>query len=89
MTLNTGESPNAVRESTLSQILDLNAPAKYSLSPKACAGIIRRAAKRGKELPSMLREALMEVVGQAGGLEAIAEEPDEEEESIEEYEDED
>ena len=90
MTLNTGESPNAVRESTLSQILDLNAPAKYSLSPKACAGIIRRAAKRGKELPSMLREALMEVVGQAGGLEAIAEEPDEEEEtdSEEEYDEE-
>ena len=89
MTLNTGESPNAVRESTLSQILDLNAPAKYYLSPKACAGIIRRAAKRGKELPSMLREALMEVVGQAGGLDMIEEEPDEEEESIEEYEDED
>ena len=77
MTLNTGESPNVVRESTLSQILDLNAPAKYSLSPKACAGIIRRAASRGKELPSMLREALMEVVGQAGGLDNIEEDPEE------------
>ena len=78
MTLNTGESPNAVRESTLSQILDLNAPAKYYLSPKACAGIIRRAEKRGKERPAMLREALMEVIGRAGGMDAIAEEPDEE-----------
>ena len=86
MTLNTGESPNAVRESTLSQILDLNAPAKYSLSPKACAGIIRRAAKRGKELPSMLLEALMEVVGQAGGLNQIEEEPDDPEEAISEEE---
>lgn len=85
----TGVCPSVVRESTLSQILQANAPEKYSLSPKACAGIIRRAEKRGKELPSMLREALMEVVGRAGGLEAIAEEPDEEEESTEEYEDED
>ena len=77
MTLNTGESPNVVRESTLSQILQQNAPEKYSLSPTACAGIIRRAEKRGKELPSMLREALMEVIGRAGGMENIEEEPEE------------
>ena len=77
-TLNTGEFPNDVRESTLSQILQADAPEKYSLSAKACAGIIRRAEKRGKELPSMLREALMEVIGRAGGLESIEEEPEEE-----------
>ena len=88
MTLNTGECPNAVRESTLSQILDLNAPEKYSLSPRACAGIIRRAEKRGKELPDMLRDALMEVVGLAGGLDMIDEEPEEEEEPEEYDEDE-
>lgn len=76
MTLNTGECPNAVRESTLSQILQANVPEKYSLSPKACAGIIRRAQKRGKELPDMLREALMEVVGRAGGLTNIEDEPE-------------
>ena len=78
MMLNTGECPNVVRESTLSQILQANAPEKYSLSPKACAGIIRRAEKRGKELPDMLKEALMEVVGLAGGLDMIEEEPEEE-----------
>ena len=61
-TLNTGECPSAVRESTLSQILQANAPEKYFLSAKACAGILRRAEKRGKELPTMLREALEEVV---------------------------
>ena len=66
MTLNTGEFPSEERESTLSQILDLNAPEKYSLSPKACAGILRRAEKRGKALPDMLRDALMEVVGSDG-----------------------
>lgn len=62
-TLNTGESPSAVEESTLSQILEEDAPEKYSLSAKACAGILRRAERRGKELPQMLREALEEAVG--------------------------
>ena len=63
MMLNFGEYPSDERGSTLSQILDLNAPEKYSLSPRACAGILRRAEKRGKILPDMLKEALMEVVG--------------------------
>ena len=88
MMLNTGECPNAVRESTLSQILQANAPEKYSLSPKACAGIIRRAEKRGKELPDMLKEALMEVVGLAGGLDMIEEDPEEEIEEEQEDEEE-
>ena len=66
MTLNIGEFPSEERGSTLSQILDLNAPEKFSLSQKACAGILRRAAKRGKTLPDMLRDALMEVVGSDG-----------------------
>ena len=61
--LNITESPSDARESTLSQILDLNAPEKYNLSEKACRGILRRAEQRGKELPSMLRDALNEVVG--------------------------
>ena len=76
-TPSTGACPSAVRESTLSQILDLNAPEKYSLSPTACAGIIRRAEKRGKELPDMLKEALMETVGLAGGLNMIEDDPEE------------
>ena len=61
-TPNFGESPSVERESTLSQILQTNAPEKYYLSAKACAGILRRAEKRGKELPRMLKEALEEVV---------------------------
>lgn len=32
---------------------------KYWLSAKACAGILRRASKRGKALPTMLQEALL------------------------------
>ena len=42
----------------LSSILMEDVPDRYSLSPKACRGILRRAAKRGKELPQVLREAL-------------------------------
>ena len=59
---NTGEYPSAAAESTLSSILEVNVPEKYYLSAKACAGILRRAEKRGKELPPMLKEALEEVV---------------------------
>ena len=61
---NTGECPSVVRESTLSQILQADAPEKYYLSPTACEGICRRAMKRGKKLPLMLWEALMEVLEQ-------------------------
>jgi hypothetical protein len=42
----------------LSQILEVNAPEKYHLSAKACEGILRRAERRGKQLPEMLKVAL-------------------------------
>ena len=57
-TPNIGESPSAVRESSLSQILEAEVPAKYFLSERACEGILRRAKARGEELPPMLKEAL-------------------------------
>jgi len=59
-TLNTGESPSAVSASSLSQILqpDADVPLKFSLSAKACHGILRRAKDRGKILPKHLVEAL-------------------------------
>lgn len=50
--------PSVAVESTLSQILEVNAPPKYYLSPTACQGILRRADKRGKELPKLLELAL-------------------------------
>lgn len=55
---NTGESPSEGRESTLSQILEDGPQEKYYLSEKACAGILRRAQKRGKSLPEKLKTAL-------------------------------
>jgi hypothetical protein len=57
-TLDISESPNAVVECSLSQVLEPDAPSKYSLSPKAAAGILRRSERRGKKLPEMLRQAL-------------------------------
>ena len=37
-------------------------PEKYYLSSRACEGILRRAQRRGKELPPMLKEAWEEVL---------------------------
>ena len=67
LTLNTGESPNAVVESTLSQILQAEVPEKYCLSAKACEGILRRAEHRGKPLPEMLRVALEQQIARQNG----------------------
>ena len=48
---------------SLSDILETgDLPPKYFLSAKACAGILRRAANRGKALPGLLRLALLAVV---------------------------
>ena len=58
-TLNTGPAPRKEGGgSTLSQILEASPPAKYYLSKTTCLGILRRAKKRGKELPPVLKQAL-------------------------------
>lgn len=56
------EAPSVAAESTLSQILEEHAPQKYYLSKMACEGILRRAERRGKKLPPMLKEALEQVI---------------------------
>lgn len=53
-----GEFPSVVEESGLWQILEANVPQKYFLSARACAGVLRRAERRGKELPTILKTAL-------------------------------
>ena len=50
--------PNGVGVSRLSQTLVDTPLPKYSLSEKACLGILNRAARRGKELPKELKEVL-------------------------------
>lgn len=54
-----GECPSEENVSLLSQILEDSPLPKYSLSARACQGILRRAENRGKELPSLLKETLL------------------------------
>ena len=67
MTRNTGESPNAAVASRLSQILEATPQEKYSLSAKACQGILRRAERRGKDLPETLKTVLLMQSESGGG----------------------
>ena len=62
LTLNTSEWPSdgAGSSCSLAEILEPEVPPKYWLSPKACRGILRRAEKRGRELPEALAQALRE-----------------------------
>lgn len=62
--LNTGESPREENVSRLSWILEDNVPQKYYLSARACQGILARASRRGKPLPEILKEALLDVIEQ-------------------------
>ena len=59
-TLNILESPKDAAECSLSDILQETraVPARFYLSAKACAGILRRSERRGVTLPSALRDAL-------------------------------
>ena len=62
LTLNTSEFPSNAVECLLSEVLEeLPTASKYSLSPKACRGILRRAAKKGWKLPPLLLQALRSV----------------------------
>ena len=60
--LNSSEWPNAADVCLLSSILEVQSiPRRFYLSAKACAGILRRAARREKVLPPELGEALKAV----------------------------
>lgn len=48
--LNVSEKPNVPVDTKLSQILEENPDSKYNLTATACAGILRRAERRGKKL---------------------------------------
>lgn len=66
-----GEYPREDVESHLLQILEENAHPKYYLSAKACQGILRRAEKRGKELPPTLKTALIAQSASKSELESL------------------
>src|SRR5471030_582274 len=59
---NISKWPNDAAVCSLSQVLERTSiPQKYFLSSKACAGILRRAEKRGRQLPELLAVALRRV----------------------------
>ena len=65
LTLNILEYPSDAVASSLSDVLEAGeVPQRYYLTGTACRGILRRAEKRGKELPGALKSALMGVVSQ-------------------------
>ncbi len=66
-TRSTSESRSAAAACSLSQVLEAEVPSKFYLSARAAAGIIRRAALRGRTLPEPLGQVLR----------AVAEQPDE------------
>ena len=51
---------------SLAQILEPDVAQKYFLSPRACRGILRRAQKRGRELPPILLAALQVRAAETG-----------------------
>jgi hypothetical protein len=75
-TLATSECPSADGESsslaceaiptTLTDVLQPSAPPRFSLSARAAAGILRRASKRGRALPTELESALTSLAQSSG-----------------------
>ena len=64
LTLSSSEWPSDAAVCSLSDILETGTvPQRFFLSATACRGILRRADKRGKELPEALRLALEQVAG--------------------------
>lgn len=61
---NSLEYPSDAKESSLSEVLQTEAPARYSLTAKAAEGVLRRSNRGGKTLPDHLQKALEHVVGQ-------------------------
>ena len=73
LTLNLSERPRVENPTLLSEVLEEEADPKYELSAKACRGILNRASKRGKQLPSILQEALEnQIRGELDGQTEIA-----------------
>lgn len=59
---NISDWPNDASVCSLSRVLETGPiPARYFLSTAACAGILRRAEKRGRKLPAELSKALWNV----------------------------
>ena len=68
LTLSSSECPSdddgcSYAPSTLAQVLEPTAPQRFYLSARAATGILRRATRRGRELPQALHTALRLLAG--------------------------
>lgn len=73
LTLSMPEFRSGAVACSLSDILETgDVPQQYFLTATACRGILRRAAKRGKELPTILRQALQAVAAESSAEEIRA-----------------
>jgi hypothetical protein len=60
------DAESSLLVASLSDVLETQpVPPRFYLSAKACAGILRRAERRGKALPPMLKVALVSAASQA------------------------
>lgn len=61
------DAESSLLVASLSDVLETGSvPPRFSLSAKACSGILRRAERRGKSLPLMLKAALQQAAGGMG-----------------------
>ena len=60
LTLSISDCPSAAVVCSLSEVLETDVPRRYFLSARAARGILRRAEKRGREMPTVLRAALQQ-----------------------------
>jgi len=68
---NISEWPSDAAVCSLSDTLETGAvPQRFFLSAKACEGILRRAERRGKDLPQALHQALRQVVAASSAPES-------------------
>lgn len=63
LTLNTSEFHSDAVVSSLSLVLETNVDSRYLLSEKSARGILRRAGRRNRQLPPLLRAALEATAG--------------------------
>jgi len=64
LTLSMPEYHSDAAVCSLSDILETDVPRKYYLSARAARGILRRAERRGRQLPPLLEAALVQTAGQ-------------------------
>jgi hypothetical protein len=72
LTLSISEWPKDAAVCSLSDVLETQpVPQRFFLSATACKGILRRADKRGKQLPEQLQEALLAVAQEESQTEQL------------------